>query len=214
LSLTEQNLDEADVFWEPEEGARAELKVKRSLFIGCLFPCGTAQGVRLALAQVEGEHRDATHNCWAYRLGPRPEVTHSSDDGEPAGTAGKPILGAVRQSGMVNLMVVVTRYFGGVKLGVRGLMEAYGQAASEVIQRTPRARRLLARPVVVRLPYASIGEVTRLLEGRGDALVWGYGGEAEVAARVRESAAPQVTAALDQLLARKKISAWSWGEKR
>jgi putative IMPACT (imprinted ancient) family translation regulator len=140
-----------------------------------------------------------------------PETEHCSDDGEPAGTAGKPILYAVRQSGMVNLMVVVTRYFGGIKLGVRGLIEAYGETAGSVIAKTNRVLRMRSKSLVISLPYSIIGDVVRLLETYGtDVPTWKYGAEAEVYAEVKLSAVSQVTVALRELQAKNLIFSWSW----
>ena len=122
-----------DVYLEPAGPVQIEEKIQRSVFIARLEPCHDESSARDFLNRVRTEHRDATHNCWAYLLNAdavsgRPETANSSDDGEPSGTAGRPILGALRRSGLVNAMVIVTRYFGGVKLGVRGLIDAYGGA--------------------------------------------------------------------------------------
>ena len=174
-----------DAYFEPSGpvgvDGRIEERIRRSRFIACLAPCRDEAGCRGFLNDIHAAHRDATHNCWAYLLGPHPTTEYCSDDGEPSGTAGRPILGAVRRSGMVNVMVVVTRYFGGVKLGVRGLIEAYGLAAERVLAVAERVERRVARPVEVRLPYASIGAVTRLLEEHdaGDAPEWTYGTDAK-----------------------------------
>ena len=153
-----------DEYLEPLSPAEVETKVRRSLFIARLDPCRSEGEARTALARVQAAHRDATHNCWACLLGPDPVVEFSSDAGEPSGTAGRPILGALKRSGMVNLVVVVTRYFGGVKLGVRGLIEAYGGAADLAVAAACPVRRILSRPLSVRLSYPAIGPVTRLLE--------------------------------------------------
>jgi uncharacterized YigZ family protein len=203
---------EADVFLEPAGPAEVEMKVKRSLFIGRLFPCESVEKCREVLAGVNSLCKDANHNCWAYCLGPDPEVAHSSDDGEPAGTAGKPILAAIRQSGMVNVIVVVTRYFGGIKLGVRGLIEAYGQVAADVVSQTARVSRIRSRKLVICLPYAIIGEMIRLLDvhGGGDVPLWSYGAEVGVVAGIKVSAASHVESQLDELQARKLIYSWSW----
>jgi uncharacterized YigZ family protein len=203
---------EDDVFWEPAETTTAEVKIKRSLFVGRLCLCRSAEEVRSILSGVESEYRDATHHCWAYRLGPEPEVEHASDGGEPAGTAGKPILSAIRQSGMDNVMVVVTRYFGGIKLGVRGLIEAYGQTAASAVEKVVRVSRVRSRRVLIRLPYAIIGEIAHFLEvhGTADAPAWSYGSEVEVAANVRLSLVSQITLILDEFQARNRIHSWNW----
>jgi uncharacterized YigZ family protein len=159
---------------------------------------------------VEAEHKNANHNCWAYCLS-EPETEHSSDDGEPSGTAGKPILGAVRQSGVVNLMVVVTRYFGGIHLGVRGLIEAYGQTAKSVIAETKSVLRVRSKRLAICLPYSMIGEVTNLLETHGiNAPTWEYGAQVDVSAEIRLSALPQAATALDEFQARGLIFSWNY----
>jgi uncharacterized YigZ family protein len=200
-----------DDFFEPAESVTAELKVKRSLFIGILAPCGSAEAAREVLARVESLHRDADHNCWAYRLDPDSGTEHFSDDREPAGTAGKPILAAIRQSGMFNAMVVVTRRFGGVKLGVRGLIDAYGQAAADAASRAARVLNVRKRRVTICLPYAAIGDVVRLLNaGAVGAPEWRYAAEAATVADVKASAAPGLEASLEELRGRKRIHSWKW----
>ena len=201
----------SDEFWEPAEPVAAELKIKRSLFIGHLAPCKSERDARAFLGKVKAEHRNATHNCWAYYLGD-PETEHCSDDGEPSGTAGKPILHAVGRSGMVNLMVVVTRYFGGVKLGVRGLIDAYGQTAEDAVSKVRRVLRIRSRRLEICLPYSIIGEVVSLLEtyGTPDPPTWKYDIDVEVWVDIRLSAAAKVTAALHELQAGNLVFSWSW----
>jgi uncharacterized YigZ family protein len=202
---------EPDDFYEPAEEATAELRVKRSLFIGTLAPCGSAEAARGILSRVEARYKDANHHCWAYRLDPDSGTVHSSDGGEPSGTAGRPILAAIRQSDLFNVMIVVTRYFGGVKLGVRGLIDAYGQAAADTASRASRALNVRKRRVTVSLPYAAIGDVSHLLSaGAVSAPEWNCAAEAEVVADVRASAAPRLEASLDELRARKRIFSWRW----
>jgi uncharacterized YigZ family protein len=213
--LRDVSPSDADFFWEPEGDAKAEIKIKRSLFIGQLFLCKDAADVRLFLAGVELEHKSANHNCWAYCLDYESlslGATHFSDDGEPAGTAGRPILAAIKQSGIVNVMVVVTRYFGGIKLGVRGLIDAYGQTAADVISRTPHVQRVRSRRLTIRFSCEAAGDVTRLLNACGSVpLAWRYdadalGAETEVDADFRVSTMSHAEAALDELLAKKTHS--------
>jgi uncharacterized YigZ family protein len=217
----------SDDFFEPGETVTAELKIQRSRFIGCLAPCGSAEEARSILARAESLHKNANHHCWAYRLDPDSGTVHSSDGGEPAGTAGKPILAAIRKSGLFNVIIVVTRYFGGIKLGVRGLIDAYGQTAADAASRAARVLSVRKRKVTVRLPYAAIGDVAHLLSVSGapgtpalsapalgapalGAPNWRYAAEAEVVADVRASEASRLEASLDELLARNLILSWSW----
>ena len=160
--------------------------------------------------QVEARRRDATHNCWAYYLCD-PVTEHCSDDGEPPGTAGKPILNGIRQSGMVDLMVIVTRYFGGIKLGIRGLIDAYGQVTESVVAQAGRVLRIRSRRLVICLPYCIIGEIIRLLEMYGTGVPkWEYGVDVEVVAEIRQSAVSKVAVMLHELQAKSIIFSWSW----
>jgi uncharacterized YigZ family protein len=108
-------------------------KIQKSEFIAHLAPAGTWQEAKEFVSEINSEHKNATHNCWAYIVGNKGEISHSSDAGEPSGTAGKPILNALMKYDLTNIVCVVTRYFGGVKLGVRGLIEAYGGIAEQAI---------------------------------------------------------------------------------
>lgn len=116
---------------------RYELKVERSLFIAQARPAETEDEARAFVAGIRSEHREATHNCFAWRIGHAKAASpaeYFNDHGEPAGTAGRPILGAITRLGLTDTVVVVTRYFGGKKLGIRGLIEAYGQAATGALE--------------------------------------------------------------------------------
>lgn len=122
-------------------------KVKGSRFLADVAPASTAEA---ALAVVEGlreEFRDATHHCFAWRLGTDPEAKRASDDGEPSGTAGRPILQEIDGRGLTDVVVVVTRWYGGTKLGTGGLLRAYSAAAAEALERAA----ILERPIVERL---------------------------------------------------------------
>lgn len=113
---------------------RARIKIQRSDFLAFLYPVTNAEQVKELIASHNKAYSDATHNCFAYILGFSREVQHFSDAGEPSGTAGKPILNALLSAGMTNVLAIVTRYYGGVKLGVRGLIEAYGQSVQIALE--------------------------------------------------------------------------------
>lgn len=119
-----------------KENTSYEEKIQKSTFIAHLFPVNTWQEAKEYIALVNNEHKTATHNCWAYIVGNNGETSHSSDAGEPSGTAGKPILSALLKYNLTNTVAIVTRYFGGVKLGVRGLIEAYGGIVESAIINT------------------------------------------------------------------------------
>lgn len=111
-----------------------EEKIKRSTFIAHVNYVETIEEAKDFITKIATEHKNANHNCWAYILGDKGEIFHSSDAGEPSGTAGKPMFNALQKENMTNIVAVVTRYFGGVKLGIRGLIDAYGGVLQRAIK--------------------------------------------------------------------------------
>ena len=134
--------------------AMLETEVRHSRFIVHAAPAATPGAAR-AFVQAVGDPA-ATHNCWAYRIGGE---YRCSDDGEPAGTAGRPILAAIDGQGCDQAVVVVTRWFGGIKLGAGGLVRAYGGAAAECLRRAKRRPLLAMREVVLHSPFDALGNV-------------------------------------------------------
>ena len=114
--------------------AAAELVEKKSRFIGYAAPVADEAAALAFVQEIKARHRDATHNCYAYQAGDNDQFQRSSDDGEPSGTAGRPILEVIRGRGLKNTAVVVTRYFGGILLGTGGLVRAYGAAAKQALE--------------------------------------------------------------------------------
>jgi len=110
-----------------------EFKIKGSRFIADILPVASKTEIERALEQIRKEFYDASHHCFAYRLGPAGEYLRAADDGEPSGTAGKPILLMLTNAGLTNTLLVVTRYFGGTLLGTGGLARAYAEAAQSAI---------------------------------------------------------------------------------
>lgn len=132
--------------------AQEEFIVNKSRFIGHGRPCDTEEAALAFLAEMRAKYRDATHNCYAYIIGANMGVMRYSDDGEPGGTAGMPIIEVMKARGVTNCAVVVTRYFGGVLLGAGGLVRAYSQGAAAAINASgvgvmhPTARYLMEIP--------------------------------------------------------------------
>ncbi len=122
-------------FYSIEGQHASTIKIKRSIFICALSHVQSIDEAKQFISGVSRENRTATHNCWAYILGDQGGIFHSSDAGEPPGTAGKPILNMLKKNEMTKVAAVVTRHFGGVKLGVRGLMEAYGESVQATIDK-------------------------------------------------------------------------------
>ncbi|MDN5345017.1 MAG: hypothetical protein PWQ18_1131 [Clostridia bacterium] len=159
--------------------AIAEIKIERSLFISHAREVDSETAARGFIAQVAAAHRQATHNCFAYRLGTgKQAITYYSDAGEPGGTAGRPILGAIASLGLTNVAVVVTRYFGGKKLGVRGLIEAYGQAARQALEEAGSIQRVVTQELELTCSYAELDRLLYQLHSRGGrVLATDYGSE-------------------------------------
>ncbi|MCB1553978.1 MAG: YigZ family protein [Xanthomonadales bacterium] len=138
------------------------IEVKKSRFLAQALPCVSPDE---AQAQITAHaDPDATHNCWAWRIG---EGYRSSDDGEPAGTAGRPILAAIDGSGLDQVAVVVTRWYGGIKLGAGGLVRAYGGAAAECLRTAPRLELPDLATVTLRAEYDHTGAIYSLLSQFG-----------------------------------------------
>ena len=109
---------------------RTEYRIKSSNFIGYLVPCSHIEELNSVLNSIKDEHPKATHHCYAYRINPEQPLEFSTDDGEPGGTAGTPILNLLRSRGLINIVCVVVRYYGGTKLGKSGLISAYSHTAN------------------------------------------------------------------------------------
>lgn len=152
----------------PAEAARIEFKVSNSLFIASLDFAPSLEEARAFLAKVRAEFSDATHNVPAFVVGGEKSRTEfCSDDGEPGGTAGRPVLAVLRGSGLSDAALVVTRYFGGSLLGTGGLVRAYSEAARLVLEKLPRARLVEVSRLCLRLPYAFYGPCRRAAEEMG-----------------------------------------------
>lgn len=143
---------------------RIETKIRGSRFIATAVPIGSREAISEVLEGIRKEFWDASHHCYAYQLAPDGADYRFFDDGEPSGSAGKPILLALQRAGLLDVLVVVTRYFGGTKLGVGGLARAYGEAAQEAISESSTIVRHPVARLRVFAPYDDVGETRRLLE--------------------------------------------------
>lgn len=148
-----------------EAPCRSRLEIEKSLFIADAAPVSSPEEARIFWDGLRKEFRDATHHCFACRTGIGQAWEKSSDDGEPQGTAGHPMLGVLQKQDLTNVVIIVTRYFGGIKLGAGGLARAYSGAAAQVIS---AAHRLLFSPHVrctVTFPYPMVGLMEKALAG-------------------------------------------------
>jgi uncharacterized YigZ family protein len=160
----------------------ATLEIKRSVFLAEIARVDDEEAARSVIAAARKAHADARHHCSAFVLASEgaQHVERSSDDGEPAGTGGMPILAAVHGSGLVDVVCVVTRWFGGVKLGAGPLARAYGDAAGLALNQAPRVERVLRPRWRVHVSYADVGRLVDDLTTRGLTVEPEYGADASL----------------------------------
>jgi uncharacterized YigZ family protein len=169
----------------PMAEVRHAMIVVNSRFIASLAPVFTVEEAKAFIARIRAEFPDASHHVPAYLVGYGSSViAHCSDAGEPSGTAGRPALAVLQGSGLGDVAVVVTRYFGGTKLGTGGLVHAYGDAVKEVIARTPRGQKLLTHTVMVGFHYRLLEQIRLLVAAHhGQVLDEGFAAEITLTAR-------------------------------
>ena len=152
----------------PAAETRVELIVVNSRFIATIAPTFTVEEARAFVVRVRAEFADASHNVPAYVIGHgATTVAHCHDDGEPAGTAGRPMLAVLQGSGLGDVTLIVTRYFGGTKLGTGGLVRAYGDAARAALAALPRAEKVATVTALVEAPYPLLERLRLLVEAHG-----------------------------------------------
>ena len=181
---------------------RVEETIKRSRFITSLGPAPDVESAREFIAGVKAEFPDATHNCWAFNAGPPGDTAHVglSDDGEPSGTAGKPMLNVLLHSGVGGIAAVVTRYFGGTKLGTGGLVRAYGGSVNRALESLPLGERIEAKTLAVSIPYPAVTLFKRLLpEFEAEVGEEAFGESAGFTVKLPEERAAPFTAAVVEL---------------
>lgn len=152
-----------DTYRTIESEATATLKVDGSRFLAEAVPVAHREAAEERIEAVREREHQATHHCTAYRLGVEGDDFHYNDDGEPSGTAGRPILRRIDARDLTNTLVVVTRYFGGTELGTGGLMRAYRDAADAALDRAPIAERVVRVPVHLRFAYDDTAPARQVL---------------------------------------------------
>jgi uncharacterized YigZ family protein len=156
--------DSPDQYWTPKDLARSKLKIKGSIFIASVFPVTSESEARERIKKVSKETFDATHHCFAYKIkADEGEIVKYSDAGEPHGTAGSPILSAIESEELFNVLVVVTRYFGGTKLGTGGLSRAYRQTAQAVLKGCQKVKKFVTFEFPCQFHIRYMGRVTQIL---------------------------------------------------
>ena len=143
---------------------QGDYRDRGSKFLAFAYPVASIEEIKKALENLKKEHPKATHHCYAYRLGTNGLIFRANDDGEPAGSAGKPILNQLDSSGVTNILVVVVRYFGGTLLGVPGLINAYKAATFNALERAEKTEKWIEKRVNLEFEYSVMGEVLYLLK--------------------------------------------------
>ena len=149
-------------------------KEKMSKFISFAVPVSTLDEAKEAIARYQKEYYDARHVCWAYMLGAARTEYRVNDNGEPSGTAGKPILGQINSFGLTNVLIVVVRYFGGIKLGTSGLIEAYRAAAADAIRANEIVECLVEEDVRIFFEYPFMNDVMRIVKEENATIISQY----------------------------------------
>ncbi|CAN5132536.1 YigZ family protein [soil metagenome] len=139
-------------------------KEKGSKFISLAFPVSSEEEAKVILSKLKKDYYDSRHICYAYIIGKDQEIYRANDAGEPNHSAGDPILGQIRSNNLTNAMVVVVRYFGGTKLGVSGLINAYKTAAAGAIAHNKIIEQVVKEQVILHFPYPSLNEVMRVIK--------------------------------------------------
>jgi len=177
-----------------------EIVIKRSRFIGWGAPAASEEEALAILEHIRSEHAQATHNCYAYRVGFGVETVRFSDDGEPGGTAGKPILEVIQREDLRNVIIVVTRYFGGTLLGASGLVRAYAQAAKLAVDAAGVVEQVRHTRVALTVAYEWLGRIQHELQERGVVIESvDYGERVSFRLLVRPAQLGGLTAALKEL---------------
>jgi uncharacterized YigZ family protein len=188
-------------YYIPTGPSHTEFVEKRSRFIGQVRPVETEEEARSFIESVKKEHHDARHNCWCYLLR-QGNVLRYSDDGEPQGTAGQPMLEMFQREGVTNLVCVVTRYFGGILLGTGGLLRAYTRSAKDALDEAGVS--VVRRWVAEEIPcaYNLFDQIRREVEGvQGVVLDTEYGAEVRLSVLIPEEAETQFAFRLTELTA-------------
>jgi len=164
-------MSDAEYYQTIEKASYAEYKDRGSKFLAYAYPVQTVEECKQLLQQLKKEHPKAVHHCFAYRIGWEGNVFRVSDDGEPSGTAGKPILGQIDSKQLTNVVVIVVRYFGGTLLGVPGLIQAYKSATAMALQLVPVIQKPIEVLYQLQFDYTQMNDVMMIVKQCGCSVV-------------------------------------------
>lgn len=153
-----------DAYKSISGAAEGLFKDNGSRFIAFAFPVESEEDVKTIVSDLRKEYHDARHHCYAYRIGLNGETWRASDDGEPAGSAGRPILGQIDSAGLSDILVVVVRYFGGIKLGIPGLIRAYKTSTADALANSTTVEKIAGRWFLIGFDYSKMPEVMKVVK--------------------------------------------------
>lgn len=193
-------MDQSDVYKTIAGLSEGEYSEKRSKFLAFAHPVHSVDEVKELVEFYQKKYYDARHCCYAYMLGPERKEFRANDNGEPSGTAGKPILGQINSHELTDILIVVIRYFGGIKLGTSGLIVAYRQAASEAIQAATIIENTIDEEVSFFFEYPFMNSVMRIVKEEEPMLVsQGYDHDCSMTLRIRRSRMPRLKERLSKV---------------
>lgn len=189
-----------DTYKTIQESAEAIYTEKRSKFIAIALPVRTLSEVKSLLEEYQKKYYDACHVCYAYMLGAERKDFRANDNGEPSGTAGKPILGQINSRELTDVLVIVVRYFGGIKLGTSGLIVAYRMAASLALDEAPVIEKTVDEDVAVAFEYPFMNDIMRIVkEESPEILEQSYDMDCVMRLRIRKSMMGKLRARLEKV---------------
>ncbi|MBR2606983.1 MAG: YigZ family protein [Bacteroidaceae bacterium] len=162
---------EEDIYKTIDVAGEGIYSEKRSKFLAFAIPVQSLEDVKREVEFYQKKYYDARHVCYAYRLGERRELFRANDNGEPSGTAGKPILGQIDSRELTNVLVIVVRYFGGIKLGTSGLIVAYKAAAAEALDATEHIEKTINDEILLKFSYPLLNDVLRIVKEENPRIV-------------------------------------------
>ena len=193
-------MEEKDVYKTIAAPAEGQVTEKRSKFLAFAFPVRTVEEVKELVDAYSKKYYDARHACYAYMLGHERLVFRANDNGEPSGTAGKPILGQINSNELTDILIIVVRYFGGVKLGTSGLIQAYKAAAAEAIAAATIVEKTVDEQIVISFEYVLMNSVMRIVKEEEPAIVsQSFDNDCQMTLSIRASRMPRLRERMEKI---------------
>ena len=193
-------MEEKDTYKTIEAPAMGEYSEKRSKFLAFAHPVQTTEEVKAWVGHYQKKYYDARHCCYAYMLGAARKEFRANDNGEPSGTAGKPILGQINSNELTDILIVVIRYFGGIKLGTSGLIQAYKTAAAAALSEACVVERTVDEDVTFYFEYPFMNAVMRVVKDENPAIVrQGYENDCSMTLRIRKGLMDRLKQKLEKI---------------